>query len=98
MRTMPMIAMARNDSSIFGVRMNHSSLEGLRRRTWMASFGHDLMQLAQRLQLALESMVRGNENRGQPGTVSVPLKQAARLLHVAQTLESARSSTMPARA
>ena len=68
-----MIAMARKDSSTFGLLRNHSSLNGLRVLTWMASLGHALMQLAHRLQLALESMVRGKVNSGQPATFSVPL-------------------------
>ena len=72
-RTMPMIAIARNDSSTFGLRRNHSSLVGWRRVSVIASFGQDLMQLAHRLQLALESIVRGKENSGQPATLSVPL-------------------------
>jgi len=73
MMTMPMIAMARNDSSILGLRRNHSSLVGLRTVRVIASLGQDLMQFAHRLQLALSSMVRGKEDSGQAGTVSVPL-------------------------
>jgi hypothetical protein len=72
-RTMPMMAIARNDSSIFGLSRNHSSLSGLRVRTAMASFGQALMQLAHRLQFALVSMVRGKLKSGQPGWVAVPL-------------------------
>ena len=63
-----MIAMARNDSSTLGLRTNHSSLVGLRSRTWMASFGQDLMQLAHRLQLRWSPIVRGKVNSGQPAT------------------------------
>ena len=72
-RTMPMIAIARKDSSTFGARRNHSSRVGLRTVTVIASFGQDLMQLAHRLQCAEESMVRGKLNNGQAATVSVPL-------------------------
>jgi len=39
----------------------------------IASLGQALMQLPHRLQLALESMVRGKENSGHAATVSVPL-------------------------
>src|SRR5659263_569716 len=77
MMTMPMIAIARNDSSILGVRRNHSSWVGLRTVRVIASLGQDLMQFAHRLQLALESMVRGKENSGHAATVSLPSSKAA---------------------
>jgi len=68
-----MIAMARNDSSTFGLSRNHSSLIGLRVVIWMASLGQALMQFEHRLQLAAESMVLGKLNIGQPACVAVPL-------------------------
>ena len=73
MTTMPMIAMARNDSSILGLRRNHSSLVGVRTVRVIASLGQALTQFPHRLQFALESIVRGKENRGHPSTLSVPL-------------------------
>src|ERR1035437_4041731 len=97
MMTMPMIAIARNDSSIFGLRRNHSSWVGLRTVMVIASLGQALMQLPHRLQFALESMVRGKENSGHAATVSVPLYQAAFEVHVAQTSWSARSASIPVR-
>src|SRR5665811_1632564 len=98
MMTMPMIAIARNDSSIFGLRRNHSSLVGLRTVKVIASLGQDLTQFAHRLQFALSSIVRAKVNSGHGATVSVPLKQAAFAVHVAQTSGLARSATIPVRA
>ncbi|GEM_PF-5644892 len=80
-----MIAIARNDSSIFGLRRNHSSLVGMRTVSVIASLGQALTQFPHRLQFALSSMVRGKENSGHPATWSVPLKHAARAVQVAQT-------------
>src|SRR5664280_41669 len=97
-RTMPMIAIARADSSSFGLRMNHSSLVGLRTVSVIASFGQVLTQLAHSVQLALESNCRGKENIGQPGEVAVPLKHAALDVQVAQISGSARNATIPVRA
>jgi hypothetical protein len=77
-----MIAIAKNDSSIFGLRINQSSFVGGRSVKVIASFGQFLMQLAHKVQLALDSIVRGNENKGQAGALSVPLKQAAFEEHV----------------
>src|SRR5450432_4410776 len=90
MMTMPMIAIARNDSSILGLRRNHSSLVGRRTVKVIASLGQDLMQLAHRLQFALSAMVRGKDDSGQGATASVPLKQAALAVQVAQTSGLAR--------
>ena len=73
MRTIPMMAAARNDASSRGVRGCHSSELGGRSCSWIASFGQLFTQLAQRLQSALSSMVRGNTNIGQAGVVAVPL-------------------------
>src|SRR5450759_5255538 len=92
------IAIARADSSSFGLRMNHSSLVGLRTVSVIASFGQALTQLAHSVQLALESNCRGKENIGQPGEVAVPLKHAALDVQVAQTSGSARNATIPVRA
>src|SRR5665647_3442181 len=97
MMTMPMIAIARNDSSILGLRRNHSSLVGLRTVKVIASLGQDLTQFAHRLQFALSSMVRAKVNSGHGATVSVPLKQAAFAVHVEQTSGLARSATIPVR-
>ena len=75
--------------------MNQSSWVGFRSVRVIASFGQFLMQFAHKLQFAFESMVRGKEKSGQPATFSVPLKQAARDLQVAQISVSARSATIP---
>ena len=77
MSTIPIIAIAKNDSSIFGVLINHSSFVGGRNVSVIASFGQFLMQLAHSVQFAFESIVRGNIKSGQAGALSVPLKQAA---------------------
>ncbi len=90
-----MIAIARNATSILGLSMNHSSCVGLRRVTVMAPLGQFLMRLAHRLQSALESMVRGKENSGHPGTSALPLKQTTREVQVLQISWFARSE-MPA--
>src|SRR4029079_16547121 len=96
-RTMPMIAIARNDSSTLGLRRNHSSLVGCRTVKVIASLGQDLTQLPHRLQFALSSIVRGKVNSGHPSTLSVPLKQAALPVQVAQTSGLARRVSMPVR-
>ena len=77
--------------------MNHSSLVGGRTVIEIAPFGQVLTQLAHSVQLVLSSIVRGNSNMGQPATMSVPLKQAAREAQVAQTSVFARSCTIPVR-
>ena len=70
---MPMMTAERKASSILGLRMNHNSFVGGRTVSWIESFGQFLMQSAQITQLALEVMVLGNSNNGQPGAFSVPL-------------------------
>src|SRR5512142_890145 len=97
MKTMPMIAAARNETSSRGLRMNHSSLLGGRTVRVIAPLGQFLMQFAHRLQFAFESIVRGNSNSGQPGAVSVPLKQAARAVQVLQMSWLARRASIPVR-
>src|SRR5688572_14531204 len=94
--TMPMITAARKASSNLGLRMNHSSLVGLRQLSVIAPLGHVFTQAAQSVQRALVSIVRGNSNIGQPGPFSLPLKQAAFALQVAQISVFALSCSMPA--
>src|SRR6185503_20969574 len=72
-RTMPMIAIARNDSSTLGLPRNHSSLVGLRTVKVIASLGQALMQFPHRLQFALSFIVRAKVNSGQGPAASVPL-------------------------
>src|SRR5262245_30742020 len=92
--TMPMITTARKASSSRGLRMNHGSLVGGRTVRLIEPFGQVLTHEAHRLQFALLSIRRGNSNNGQPGPLLFPLKQAARLLHVAHTSGVARSASM----
>src|SRR5512134_3604084 len=96
-KTMPMMTAERKASSSLGLRMNHNSLVGLRTVSWIESFGQFLIQAAQITQLALEVIVFGNSNKGQPGAFSVPLKQEADV-HFAQISGVPRKASMPVRA
>src|SRR5687767_2953630 len=96
-KTIPMMTAERKASSIFGLRINHNSLVGFRTVNWIESFGQFLMQAAQITQFALEVMVLGNSNNGQPGAFSVPLKQEADV-HFAQISGVPRNASIPVRA
>src|SRR5512134_811643 len=96
-KTMPMMTADKKASSILGLRMNHNSLVGFRTVSWIESLGQFLIQAAQITQLALDVIVLGNSNRGQPGALSVPLKQEA-AVHLAQISGVPRRASMPVRA
>ena len=93
-----MIAIAKNDSSTFGLRINQSSFVGFRTVSVIASFGQFFMQFAHRTQFEFESIVLGKVNRGQAGAFSVPLKHAAFDEHVSQISVFARKAIIPVRA
>lgn len=72
-RTMPTMTTAGNASESFGRRRNHNSLVGFLNLSRRGSLGQLLMQLAQKLQFAIEAIARGTSKTGQPAITPSPL-------------------------